>query len=153
MLKLSKKTEYAIIAILEMANSKHEMLSTTKNLSKKYNLPRELVGKVLQGLAKEGIILSQQGVKGGYKLSIPLKEITINRIITAVEGPIKLVDCTLECEQLDYCNIKTPMEFIQIELKRFFNDITLLDLKEKYKAIWPLVQIQPAETDQLINKL
>ena len=101
-------------------------------------------------MAKEGIILSQQGVKGGYKLSKPLKDITINRIITAVEGPIKLVDCTLDCDQLEYCTIKTPMEFIQIELKRFFNEITLQDIKDKYKTILPLVQIQAAETDQLI---
>lgn len=146
MLKFSKKTEYAVIAVMDMAAAKNGDLTTAKDLSDKYNLPRELLGKVLQSLAKEGVIESQQGVKGGYRLALAPAQIDFNRIINAVEGPIHLVDCRTGndcgCSQIDYCNIKTPMEFIQVELTNFFKGITVKDFKEKYGQIVPLLQIQ-----------
>jgi len=146
MLKLSKKTEYAVIAILDMAAGGEHDLTTAKDLAAKYNIPRELLGKVLQSLVREEIIVSQQGVKGGYRLNHPLESINFNTVIRAVEGPIHLVDCRDEhacnCEQLDYCNIKSPMEFIQLELNRFFTGITLADFKNRYSGLVPLVQIQ-----------
>ena len=146
MLKLSKKTEYAVIAILDMANGRTAGLTTAKTLSQRYNIPRELMGKVLQGLARQGVIVSQQGVKGGYQLTFPLKDINLNKVISAVEGPINLVDCNAAhdggCDQLDNCNIKSPMEFIQVELTRFFDGITLQDFKDKANWMSPLIQIQ-----------
>ena len=146
MLKLSKKTEYAVIAVMDMAAAPEDVLVTAKDLSAKYNLPRELLGKVLQILAKEELIVSHQGVKGGYRLALPPEKIDLNRIINAIEGPIHLVDCRNEeicdCNQIDYCTIKTPMEFIQLELTNFFKGITLKDFKEKYNNLVPLVQIQ-----------
>ena len=148
MLKLSKKTEYAIIAIMDMAANGNGNLTTAKDLSAKYNIPRELLGKVLQSLAREEVIVSQQGVKGGYRLKIPLEKINFHSIITAVEGPIQLVDCRDEsdcnCEQLDFCNIKNPMEFIQLELTRFFNNITMADFRDRFSNLVPLVQIRGA---------
>ncbi len=98
MLKLSKKTEYAVIAIIDMAANGKSSLTTAKDLSTKYNIPRELLGKVLQSLAREEVIVSQQGVKGGYRLKLPLDKINFNTIIKAVEGPIHLVDCRDESE-------------------------------------------------------
>jgi len=146
MLKLSKKTEYAIIAILDMSSNEKEKLCTAKDLSLKYNIPKDILGKVLQSLAKKNIITSYQGVKGGYHLQKSLHQINVNTIISAVEGPINLVNCNhkelCHCEQLDYCNIRRPMEFIQLELTKFFNAITLQDFKEKYSKIIPLIQIQ-----------
>ena len=146
MLKLSKKTEYAVIAVMDMAIANNSSLVTAKDLSEKYNLPRELLGKVLQSLTRDGLIISHQGVKGGYRLALPPDQIDFNLIIKAVEGPIHLVDCGVSddcgCNQIDYCNIKTPMEFIQLELTNFFKGITLKDFTDKYAAISPLLQIQ-----------
>ncbi len=148
MLKLSKKTEYAVIAIMDMAGNGSSRLTTAKDLSAKYNIPRELLGKVLQSLARENVIVSQQGVKGGYRLNMPLEKINFHTIINAVEGPIHLVDCRGEsgcnCEQMNYCNIKNPMEFIQMELMRFFNNITLADFKNRFSELVPLVKIERA---------
>ena len=147
MLRISKKTEYAIIALVDMAGNGHDSLVTAKDLSDRYNIPREILGKVLQSLAKDNLIKSHQGVKGGYQLVVPLKDININTIIQTVDGPIQLVDCTVEddcnCGQIDYCNIKSPMEFIQSELTKFFNDITLQDSKDRHANFVPLLEIKP----------
>ena len=110
MLRISKKTEYAIIALVDMAGNGKSSLVTAKDLSDRYNIPREILGKVLQSLAKNNLIDSHQGVKGGYQLVVPLREINIKTIIQTVDGPIQLVDCAVEddcnCGQIDYCNIK-----------------------------------------------
>ena len=152
MLKFSKKTEYAVIAVMDMAVADNGELITAKDLSEKYNLPRELLGKVLQSLVRDELIISQQGVKGGYRLALPPEKINFNLIIKAVEGPIHLVDCRAGdecgCNQLDYCNIKTPMEFIQLELTNFFKSITLKDFRDKYAVMKPLLQIQSRETER-----
>jgi Rrf2 family protein len=146
MLKISKKTEYAIIALIDMASTGSGLLVTAKDLSERYRIPREILGKVLQSLARHSLIDSQQGVKGGYKLLVPLSHIDINQVIHAVDGPIQLVDCALEdhasCGQIDYCNIKNPMEFIQSELIRFFKGITLQDFKDRHAELLPLIELK-----------
>ena len=145
MLKLSKKTEYAIIALLDMASNGHDQLTTVKDLSQKYNIPRDLMGKVMQSLVRHGLILSQQGVKGGYKIARPAAEINVNSVIQAVDGPISLVDCKIHdrenCDQIEFCNIKSPMHYIHSELLNFFNGITLQDFKKRNRGV-ELVQIK-----------
>jgi Rrf2 family protein len=146
MLKLSKKTEYAVIALMHMAENSQNGLNTAKEISIAYNIPRELMNKVLQRLAKSDIITSHQGVKGGYQLQRSIDEINFSAIISAVEGPISLIDCVhmdaCGCDQLDYCNIKTPMEFIQSELEKFFDGITLSDFKRRSRREAPLIRIE-----------
>lgn len=136
MLKLSKKTEYAIIALLDIAGNGNEGLTTVKDLSRKYNIPREIMGKVMQSLTRQGLITSQQGVKGGYKSAKDPLHINVSDVIQAVDGPISLVDCKVHdhstCEQIDFCNIKSPMNFIHSELLNLFNGITLQDFQKKY---------------------
>lgn len=146
MLKISKKTEYAIIALVDMAGNGDKKLVTAKDLSDRFNIPREILGKVLQSLAKNDLIESHQGVKGGYQLVVPLVEININKVIRTVDGPIQLVDCAADdgcnCGQIDYCNIKNPMEFIQNELNRFFDNITLQDFKDRHVNLAPLIELK-----------
>jgi len=136
MLKLSKKTEYAIIALMAMTNGNTDKLYTSKELSQRYNIPPEIMGKVMQSLAKNELIVSHQGVKGGYQLSGDLSDINIISVITAVEGPLKVVDCVAVdecgCNQLSSCNIKGPMEMIQSELYDFLGNISIKSLKDKY---------------------
>jgi len=146
MLRISKRTEYAIIALVDMSSNGNDLLVTAKDLSGRYNIPREILGKVLQSLAKDNLIKSHQGVKGGYQLVVPLKDINIKSIIQTVDGPIQLVDCSVEddcnCGQIDYCNIKSPMEFIQSELTKFFDNITLQDFKDRHANVRPLLEIK-----------
>ena len=146
MLKISKKTEYAIIALVDMASNGNGELVTAKDLSGRYNIPREILGKVLQALARENLIQSQQGVKGGYQLLIRLDQINVNTVIETVDGPIHLVDCAVEeqanCGQIAKCTIKSPMGFIQSELIKFFDNITLQDFKDRHKDLLPLIELK-----------
>lgn len=134
MFKISKKVEYALISMLYMAERHDGQLTTAKELSQIFNIPQEIVGKVLQSLARSGLINSEQGVKGGYQLGRPPESIALSGVIRAVVGPIRVVGCiddpeSCSCDQLDYCNMRNPMETIQMKLTHFFNSISLRDLQ------------------------
>jgi len=139
MLRMSKKVEYALIAMVEMTDHKDTELITAKEIAKRYHIPQEILGKVLQALSRKGLIESIQGVRGGYRASRMWDEITISSIIETVDGPIELMACNsgnfCDCDQISVCNIKEPMEILQNELRAFFNNITLKDIKQSYNVI------------------
>jgi Rrf2 family protein len=136
MLKFSKKIEYALISLIDVGKKANGDLVSAKSISSKYQLPQELLGKVLQSLVKKGLLSSIQGVRGGYSINRNLSRITLLEVVEAIEGPIYLVNCTDEnrckCSQQPHCTIKSPMEAIQYELAAFFKKITLNDLANKY---------------------
>jgi Rrf2 family protein len=138
MLRFSKKVEYAMIALLHMAAIQDQHLTTARELSGRYNIPLELMGKVLQSLTRAGLILSVQGIKGGYKLNKPLASITVNEVLIGVEGPMKLVGClnqqpNTDCEQHIHCTIKNPMEIIQARMELLFENLKLQEIEEEIK--------------------
>jgi Rrf2 family protein len=146
MLKISKRTEYALIALLDMAGNGDDSLVTARLLAQKYHIPPEILGKVLQKLAKNNIITSHQGINGGYKLHQPLSGITLYTLIKTIDGPLELVECTMHekenCVQEAFCMIKQPMEIIQHALTNFFTGITLEALMQRYKMKQNYIQIE-----------
>jgi Rrf2 family protein len=136
MLRLSKKVEYALIAMLHMASEDKRKLSTAKELSSRYHIPLELMGKVLQSLSRKGLVESVQGTKGGYKLNKPLKNISMSEMLEAIEGPFKIVNCIKQkrepfCEQHVYCTIKNPMEIIQSRIENLFDELKLHEIEKE----------------------
>lgn len=137
MMRFSKKVEYALIALVNMGDAAlRDELCTSKSLSAQFNIPPEVMGKVLQALVRNGLLLSVQGVKGGYTISRPLEKINVLEIIEAMDGRMKLASCGINppesCAQYGYCGIETPVEIIQGKLVELFTEISLLDIKNKY---------------------
>src|SRR5437870_7165743 len=88
MLKLSKKTDYALMAVQYMASGGADRVVNTKEIAEEYNIPVELLAKVLQKLGKKGLIVSQNGPKGGYVLAKSSTDISVLSVIQAIEGHI-----------------------------------------------------------------
>lgn len=140
MIRFSKKMEYALIAMLYISEKNSGELTTARELSDSFNTPPELMGKVLQNLARNGLITSVQGVKGGYQIDIPLPDIKISSIISAMEGPIHLVSCSIPnskdtCEQQRFCNIKNSVTYIQNKITNLFDNISLKDLQNLNRPV------------------
>ena len=134
MLRISKKMEYALMGLLHMSHKDWRELTTAKELAQSYNIPPELMGKVLQKLTKRKVIESMLGVKGGYRLMRSIDQVKMSDVIAAVEGPLKIVNClriktTSECHQHHQCTIKNPMGIIQNKLENFFSELTLQDIE------------------------
>src|SRR5688500_358903 len=119
MLKSSKNTDYALMALQHIASVQVGDVTpgrvvNTKEIAEEYNIPLELLAKVLQSLSKSGMIESHNGPKGGYHLARNAREITIAQILESIEGPLGITDCSHEkegefCMQREHCNIRTPL--------------------------------------------
>jgi Rrf2 family protein len=137
MMKFSKKVEYALIALLHIAKKANGELTTARELSNKFNISLELMGKILQSLMKNGLVVSVQGVKGGYYLALPIDQINVSSVISAIDGPIALTDCIANgnpdnCERGKNCLIRGYMENIQSKLVNLLDEIVLKDFQRTY---------------------
>ena len=142
MLKLSKKTDYGLLAINYMASHNHEEIMNTKQIAEEYNIPVELLAKVLQRLAKKGLVHSQNGPKGGYTLAKEPSSITVADVVEAIEGPIRIADCykVYRCIQMDRCSIRSPIEKIQASIIRLLDSMTMAQISHTDEAQKPYTQ-------------
>jgi len=134
MLKLSKKIDYGLLAMNYIAASHDHAAVNTKRIADEYHIPVELLAKVLQRLAKRGLIVSQNGPKGGYSLARPATDITVSEIVEAIEGPVMLTAChptngTDElCHQFGWCSIRSPLQKIQEGIRGLLQGMTLAEM-------------------------
>lgn len=138
MFKFSKKADYGLMALQYMATVRFGVVAqarivNTKEIAEEYNIPAELLAKVLQALAKHGIVESQNGPKGGYLLAKEAGEITIAQVLEAIEGPLGIADCYHEkdptiCHQQKHCTIRTPLLKIQDSIHQLLNSMTVEDM-------------------------
>ena len=77
MLRLSKKADYALIAMKHLALRPDQSAASAREIAEQYDIPVELMAKVLQRLAREGLLASHQGTRGGYHLSRPAARLTL----------------------------------------------------------------------------
>ncbi len=125
MLRFTKRFEYGIIALRHMLNQPAGRVTSAKEISRRYNIPTEIMAKILQRLAREGFIDSSQGSRGGYALARDSTRISLNDIVESIEGPFGIVDCMTDedcqCVQMPNCNISEPFKVIQKQLKIFLD--------------------------------
>ena len=83
---------------------------------------------MLQSLAREGLVESVQGARGGYRLNIPIESVSLGEVIEKLEGPIVITPCcdgSMDCRQVKTCNIRNPVQRIQEEVREFFYSLSL----------------------------
>ena len=130
MLKLTRKVEYALIALSHMHNKRDGSTTNTAEIASEYMIPQEILAKTLQQMAQEGIVKSILGPSGGYRLEEGVGEMSLMQIIEILEGPVGLVDCNINanCTQLDHCNIRRPIGIINERIKSTLNSIKFEDI-------------------------
>ncbi|MBN1479048.1 Rrf2 family transcriptional regulator [candidate division KSB1 bacterium] len=128
MFKLSKKTEYGILALQHMMRLDENCVATVKEIAEQHDIPQSLLAKICQQLAKSKIIQSVQGSRGGYTLNKQPSDISLAAVLEAIEGPIHIVDCTLahhSCKRDDNCSLKMSLDPIEQQLSIFLKSVTL----------------------------
>ncbi|TWT45770.1 HTH-type transcriptional regulator IscR [Phycisphaerae bacterium RAS1] len=135
MLSLTRKSEYALIAVCHLARAESRVVSA-REIAAQHHVPLPLLMNVLKVLGQAGIINSVRGARGGYSLSTPAEALTLSELIEAVEGPVRLVRCGPPheahadgaCDLSGRCLIKQPVLRIHEELRRFLAGITLAEI-------------------------
>jgi Rrf2 family protein len=100
---VTREADYAIRCVLEVA--RHGRISAAQVADIQHISPTFL-GKIVQSLAKAGILATRRGVGGGVSLAVPAEEISLLKVIEAIEGPLALNECltsTPQCAQMDGC--------------------------------------------------
>jgi Rrf2 family protein len=135
MLRISRRAEYGIIAAQFMAR-KDKRLVSVKEISDSMDLSFDFLSKTLQALLKTGIVVSQKGVRGGYKLARKPEKISLHDIIDSLEEKKAIVEC-LEpdgenCDKSGVCTIKDPLFLLQSKIDKLFSDTSIAEIaKEK----------------------
>jgi Rrf2 family protein len=112
MLRFSKKADYALMAMKHLATHTDAASTSARAIAEEYNIPLELMAKVLQRLARRGLLASHQGTRGGYTLSKAPTSISVADIIEAIDGPLTVTACSTDdeqCEQFTRCNVRDPL--------------------------------------------
>ena len=130
MLKLTRKTEYALIALRHLRLVDLDEVVSAKDIAAQYNIPQSLLAKVLQELSRQDFIEPIQGPKGGYRLKVNLDMVTLTQFFELMEGPLGLMDCYFDsnCELLDSCNIRAPINQLNDSMRTMFDNMTLNDV-------------------------
>jgi Rrf2 family protein len=112
MLRLSKKADYALLAMRHLAAHTDREAMSARELAETYDIPPELLAKVLQKLVRAELLESHQGIRGGYGLARPAASMSVGDVIQAIDGPFTVTACSEvdhSCGQYAKCNIRDPL--------------------------------------------
>ncbi len=131
MLRLSKKADYALMAMKHLAQKTAVSSTSAREIAEQYDIPIELMAKVLQRLVRTGLLVSTQGTRGGYTLSRPSTFISVADVIQAIDGPFTVTACSTEnvgCEQYSKCNIRDPLWQIRERIVAALGTVTIAEM-------------------------
>src|SRR5215217_5511558 len=141
MLRLSKKADYALMAMRHLARNTSGSPSTSaREIAEQYDIPIELMAKVLQRLVRTGLLVSTQGTRGGYALSRASGSITVADVIQAIDGPFTVTACStdkIDCEQYGKCSIRDPLWQIKERIVAALGTVTIAEMATEQAAPAP----------------
>ncbi len=130
---LSLTSEYALRAVLYMAGSEDNGRIRVEPMATALGLPRNYLSKTLNQLAKLGILDSQRGPTGGFRLAVPAESLRLSRIVEAFDPGLTARSCLLGrpfCSDVTPCPAHSGWKEIADDVARFFQNTTIADLLE-----------------------
>ncbi len=140
MLRLTKKADYGLMALKYLAEQNAgsptgaSSPASAKDIADAYHIPPPLLAKILQTLARGGLLVSSAGTNGGYALSRPASEITAFEVIRTIDGPLFITSCITihgTCDLDSHCTIKEPLRKVNDSIKDLLSGIKISDLVER----------------------
>ncbi len=135
MLSLSRKTDYALVALAGLVD--HELTgSSARDLADELHLPLPALRNILKRLTQQGFLTSTQGPKGGYRLARRPEKITLGQLDEAIDGPVQLAMCCPvpadseqpQCQLEPSCRIKATVRQVHNGLVNYLDQVTLADI-------------------------
>jgi FeS assembly SUF system regulator len=133
MFRLSKMSDYAVVVLSELGRDGGTGKRSATDLAAATGIAEPTVAKVLKLLGAAGLVTSQRGAQGGYRIARPLSRTAIADVIVAVEGPIALAACvegaTGGCEAEQSCPVRGRWDPVNTAIRRALSEITLADMQ------------------------
>jgi Rrf2 family protein len=138
MLRVNKKLEYGILALLHLA-AEPEKMASVREMSSVCNIPETLLSKIMQAMKNRGIVSAVYGNHGGYRLNRDLSQISLLDINEVLVGPVQVAEClepgNQHCPVKDHCVIVEPMNVLNQKLIRLFQSTSLEALAPRKVAL------------------
>ena len=116
MLKITRQTDYGVMILTRIAQESPSRIHNARDLSGETEVPLPTVSKILKLLARADLLVSQRGVKGGYRLARDADSITVSEIIEVIEGPIAITECVEaapgDCDKESWCPVRSNWQLI-----------------------------------------
>lgn len=135
MLSMTKRADYALLALSYLASRADEdprRLVNTKEIAEQFDLPVELLAKLLQILAKNGLVASHPGPTGGYRLLRSAKGISVAEVVGLIDGPLSMLHCSngqeAVCKQYNRCTIRDPLAELEMRVKALLEEISIAEI-------------------------
>ena len=133
MLRLSKRTDYGLMAMRHLALLPRGACCSAREIARGHSIPPALMAKLLQRLARRGLVASLHGTKGGYQIARPASQISLRDVIEAIEGPMAMLECLdpgkRDCAQEDCCTVRAPLHRVQQRIIAELARTTVGDLR------------------------
>lgn len=139
MLSLTKKTDYALVALAYLSLHRQEGAAVSaRDIAEHFGIPLPILMNVLKELAKARLVTSARGMSGGYTLAAAPEQVTLLEVVTAMEGPVRLARCVndlpvmgQECPIACRCGIQQAIHGLHEKIHGFLHQMTLADLMQQ----------------------
>ena len=132
MIRLSKSADYGLMAMRHLALLPQGCCCSARELAQGHKIPPALMAKLMQRLARRGLVAATHGIKGGYRIARPAQTISLREVIEAIEGPLAMTDChdpcSDRCDQDGACTVKRPLLEIQARIATLLAETSVRDL-------------------------
>ena len=129
---LTKNTDYAIRALLELTADSGKLLSA-REISQRQKIPYQFLRGIMQKLIKHEFISSKEGVNGGFKISKKPEDIKVIDIVRIFQGDLQLINCMFRkeiCHNRKTCVLRKELKRIEKIICREFEDISIYSLSK-----------------------
>ena len=144
MLRLSKLADYAVVVLVRLADG--DRVQTSPGIALITGLPEPTVAKVLKALATNGLVASQRGARGGYRLTRPLASMHVADVVAAIDGPVHITACVegspTSCDAEHVCSCRGGWDKVNEAVMQALGTISLADIAPA--GVQPRTRTQPA---------
>jgi len=134
MLELSRKSDYALRAVIYLARIAPDRYGRVSEIAKAKDIPQAFLAQILPILANRGVVKSQQGARGGYALARSADAISFLEVIESVEGPLRLNKCVEgqhdDCSLLESCEMLHIWSQAQSQMVDFLRGVNMADVMD-----------------------
>ena len=127
---LRRNTDYALRLAINLASQAGDEALSTRVLAEAEDVSYQLACKLMQKLHAAGVVASDMGPKGGFRLKRAPEEISLVEIIEAIQGPLRLNRCVLNgtCPRQGSCPVRAKIGQLQEQMDDYLRNVTLAEL-------------------------
>lgn len=144
---ISRRTDYATRALLALSLTDGDASLKSSELAQRTAVPLSVLEQLLPVLRTAGLVRSERGARGGYRLNRPPEEITLERVVRLFQGPLAPIGCATRrnpepCEMTVGCSMRFVWEEVRDATIKILSETTFADLRDRAGGRW----LEPAHT-------